>query len=110
PANFLDVGGGASKDQVVAAFKILLADPSVEAVLVNIFGGIMRCDVIAQGIIEAAQEVNLSLPLVVRLMGTNVDQGRELLKNSGLALEAVMDLKEAAERVVMAAKQNKEGK
>ncbi len=110
PANFLDVGGGASKDQVVAAFKILLADPSVEAVLVNIFGGIMRCDVIAQGIIEAAQEVNLSLPLVVRLMGTNVDQGRELLKNSGLELEAVMDLKEAAERVVMAAKQNKEGK
>jgi succinyl-CoA synthetase beta subunit len=110
PANFLDVGGGASKDQVVAAFKILLADPSVEAVLVNIFGGIMRCDVIAQGIIEAAQEVNLSLPLVVRLMGTNVDQGRELLKNSGLALEAVMDLKEAAERVVIAAKQNKEGK
>lgn len=102
PANFLDVGGGASKEQVIEAFKILLADGGVEAVLVNIFGGIMRCDIIAQGLIEAVQEVGLSLPLVVRLAGTNVEIGRELLNNAGLSLETAVDLGEAAEKVVAA--------
>lgn len=100
PANFLDVGGGATKEQVTAAFKILLADPHVQAVLVNIFGGIMRCDVIAQGIIEAAREVKLHIPLVVRLEGTNVDQGKEILSASGLPILSADNLDDAAEKVV----------
>ncbi|HVS19682.1 MAG TPA: ADP-forming succinate--CoA ligase subunit beta, partial [Planctomycetota bacterium] len=92
PANFLDVGGGATKEQVIAAFKILLADANTEAVLVNIFGGIMKCDVIAEGIVAAARELDFGLPLVVRLEGTNVEQGREILKSSGLAITPAGDL------------------
>jgi succinyl-CoA synthetase beta subunit len=104
PANFLDVGGGATEEQVTEAFKILIADKKVKAILVNIFGGIMKCDVIAQGIIDAAKAVKLSVPLVVRLEGTNVERGKELLKESGLALIAADDLADAAEKVVEAAK------
>ena len=104
PANFLDVGGGASEEQVTEAFKILIADKKVKAILVNIFGGIMRCDVIAQGIIGAAKTVKLSVPLVVRLEGTNVELGKKLLKESGLALIAADDLADAAQKVVGAAK------
>ena len=104
PANFLDVGGGATEEQVTEAFKILVADKKVKAILVNIFGGIMKCDVIAQGIIDAAKTVNLSVPLVVRLEGTNVDRGKQLLKESGLALIAADDLADAAQKVVAAAK------
>jgi succinyl-CoA synthetase beta subunit len=100
PANFLDVGGGANKEKVTAAFKLILSDPSVKAILVNIFGGIMRCDVIAEGIIAAAKEVGLKLPLVVRLAGTNVEQGKELLSKSGLAITPADDLADAAEKVV----------
>jgi len=103
PANFLDVGGGATEEQVTEAFKILIADKNVQAILVNIFGGIMRCDVIAQGIISAAKAVKLSVPLVVRLEGTNVDAGKKLLKESGLALIAADDLADAAQKVVAAA-------
>jgi len=102
PANFLDVGGGAKADQVREAFKIILSDPSVKGILVNIFGGIMRCDVIAEGIINAAKEVKIHVPLVVRLEGTNVDKGREMLAQSGLDLIAAKGLDEAAERVVAA--------
>src|SRR6184192_1092803 len=104
PANFLDVGGGATEEQVTEAFKILIADKKVRAILVNIFGGIMKCDVIAQGIIDAAKTVKLSVPLVVRLEGTNVEKGKQLLKESGLALIAADDLADAAEKVVAAAK------
>jgi len=104
PANFLDVGGGATEEQVTEAFKILIADKKVKAILVNIFGGIMKCDVIAQGIIDAAKTVKLSVPLVVRLEGTNVERGKQLLKESGLALIAADDLADAAEKVVKAAK------
>jgi succinyl-CoA synthetase beta subunit len=104
PANFLDVGGGATEEQVTEAFKILIADKKVKAILVNIFGGIMRCDVIAQGIIDAAKTVKLSVPLVVRLEGTNVERGKELLKDSGLALIAADDLADAAQKVVGAVK------
>ena len=104
PANFLDVGGGATEEQVTKAFKILIADKKVKAILVNIFGGIMKCDVIAQGIIDAAKTVKLSVPLVVRLEGTNVEQGKQLLKESGLALIAADDLADAAQKVVIAAK------
>src|SRR4051794_7201523 len=104
PANFLDVGGGATEEQVTEAFEILIADKKVKAILVNIFGGIMKCDVIAQGIIDAAKTVKLSVPLVVRLEGTNVEQGKQLLKESGLALIAADDLADAAQRVVTAAK------
>ncbi len=104
PANFLDVGGGATEEQVTEAFKILIADKKVKAILVNIFGGIMKCDVIAQGIIDAAKSVKLSVPLVVRLEGTNVDRGKQLLKESGLALIAADDLADAAQKVVGAAK------
>src|SRR5947207_14519539 len=104
PANFLDVGGGATEEQVTEAFEILIADKKVKAILVNIFGGIMKCDVIAQGIIDAAKTVKLSVPLVVRLEGTNVEQGKQLLKESGLALIAADDLADAAQRVVKAAK------
>jgi succinyl-CoA synthetase beta subunit len=104
PANFLDVGGGATEEQVTEAFKILIADKKVKAILVNIFGGIMKCDVIAQGIINAAKTVKLSVPLVVRLEGTNVEPGKQLLKESGLALIAADDLADAAQKVVAAAK------
>ncbi|RKH74590.1 ADP-forming succinate--CoA ligase subunit beta [Corallococcus aberystwythensis] len=104
PANFLDVGGGASKEKVTAAFKLILADPQVKAVLVNIFGGIMKCDVIAEGIIAAAKEVQLKIPLVVRLEGTNVEQGKELLRNSGLAITPADNLRQAAEKAVAAIK------
>lgn len=103
PANFLDVGGGATEEQVTQAFKILIADKNVKAILVNIFGGIMKCDVIAQGIIDAAKTVKLSVPLVVRLEGTNVEQGKQLLKESGLALIAADDLADAAQKAVAAA-------
>jgi succinyl-CoA synthetase beta subunit len=104
PANFLDVGGGATEEQVTEAFKILIADKKVKAILVNIFGGIMKCDVIAQGIIDAAKSVKSSVPLVVRLEGTNVERGKQLLKESGLALIAADDLADAAQKVVGAAK------
>ncbi len=103
PANFLDVGGGASEQQVTEAFKILVADSRVKAILVNIFGGIMKCDVIAQGIINAVKAVNLPVPLVVRLEGTNVDAGRKLLSDSGLKLTAATDIADAAQKVVAAA-------
>jgi succinyl-CoA synthetase beta subunit len=100
PANFLDVGGGASKEKVTAAFKIILSDPAVKGILVNIFGGIMRCDIIAEGIIEAAREVNLSVPLVVRLEGTNVELGKEILAGSGLPVVSADTLGDAAEKIV----------
>jgi len=102
PANFLDVGGGADEAKVTAAFKLLLADPQVKAVLVNIFGGIMKCDVIAAGIIAAAKQVKLSVPLVVRLEGTNVEQGKALLAKSGLAITPADDLGDAARKAVAA--------
>src|SRR5258705_12679351 len=104
PANFLDVGGGASKEKVTAAFKIILSDPAVEGILVNIFGGIMRCDIIAEGLVAAAREVDLSVPLVVRLEGTNVQQGNDILANSGLPIIAAKDLGDAAKSSVAAAK------
>jgi succinyl-CoA synthetase beta subunit len=104
PANFLDVGGGATEEQVTEAFKILIADKNVQAILVNIFGGIMKVDVIAQGIINAAKTVKLSVPLVVRLEGTNVEKGKQLLKQSGVELIAADDLGDAAQKVVAAAK------
>jgi succinyl-CoA synthetase beta subunit len=100
PANFLDVGGGASKEKVTAAFKIILKDPAVKGILVNIFGGIMKCDIIADGIVAAAKEVNLSVPLVVRLEGTNVQQGKDILANSGLPIVAANDLGDAARKIV----------
>ncbi len=103
PANFLDVGGGANEQQVTEAFKILLADKKVKAILVNIFGGIMKCDVIAQGIINAAKTIKLSVPVVVRLEGTNVEQAKQLLKESGLALITAGDLADAAQKAVAAA-------
>jgi succinyl-CoA synthetase beta subunit len=103
PANFLDVGGGATEEQVTEAFKILISDKKVKAILVNIFGGIMKCDIIAQGIINAAKALKLSVPLVVRLEGTNVEKGKQLLKESGLALIAADDLADAAQKVVAAA-------
>jgi succinyl-CoA synthetase beta subunit len=103
PANFLDVGGGATEEQVTEAFKILIADKKVQAILVNIFGGIMKCDVIAQGIINAAKTVHLSVPLVVRLEGTNVEKGKRLLKESGVALITADDLADAAQKAVNAA-------
>jgi succinyl-CoA synthetase beta subunit len=104
PANFLDVGGGANTQQVTEAFRILLSDPKVKAVLVNIFGGIMKCDVIATAIVTAAKEVSFNIPLVVRLEGTNVELGRKILNESGVRLTAVKDLTEAAEQAVAAAK------
>jgi len=100
PANFLDVGGGASKEKVTAAFKIILSDPSVKGILVNIFGGIMRCDIIAEGIVAAAREVDLHVPLVVRLEGTNVQQGKDILASSGLPIIAANDLGDAAKKIV----------
>ncbi len=104
PANFLDVGGGATEEQVTEAFKILIADKHVKAILVNIFGGIMKVDVIAQGIINAAKSIKLSVPLIVRLEGTNVEKGKQLLKESGVALIAADDLADAAQKAVAAAK------
>jgi len=103
PANFLDVGGGATEEQVTEAFKILITDKKVKTILVNIFGGIMKCDIIAQGIINAAKTVKLSVPLVVRLEGTNVERGKQLLKESGVALIAADDLADAAQKAVAAA-------
>ena len=100
PANFLDVGGGATTEKVTAAFKIILKDPAVEGILVNIFGGIMKCDVIANGIVQAAKDVNLSVPLVVRLEGTNVEEGKAILDNSGLAIVSADDLGDAAKKIV----------
>jgi len=100
PANFLDVGGGASKEKVTAAFKIILSDPTVKGILVNIFGGIMRCDIIAEGIVAAAREVDLKVPLVVRLEGTNVQQGKDILAMSGLPIVAANDLGDAAKKIV----------
>ena len=102
PANFLDVGGGASKEKVTAAFKLILADKNVKGVLVNIFGGIMRCDILAQGILEAVKEVNLSVPLVVRLAGTNFKEGKEILDNSNLKILSASDLNDAAKKIVEA--------
>ncbi len=105
PANFLDVGGGATKERVTAAFKIILSDPNVEGILVNIFGGIMRCDVIAEGVVSAAREVRLSVPLVVRLEGTNVDLGKAILARSNLPIIAADDLADAAEKIVTAVRE-----
>ncbi|RZV49371.1 MAG: succinate--CoA ligase subunit beta, partial [Sphingomonadaceae bacterium] len=105
PANFLDVGGGASKEKVTAAFKIILSDPAVKGVLVNIFGGIMRCDTIAEGIVAAAKEVELDVPLVVRLEGTKVAEGKEVLANSGLPIIAADDLGDAAKKIVAQVKE-----
>ena len=104
PANFLDVGGGASKEKVTAAFKIITADPNVKGILVNIFGGIMRCDIIAEGVVAAVKEVGLKVPLVVRLEGTNVDKGKAILNESGLAITAADDLDDAAKKIVAAVK------
>jgi len=104
PANFLDVGGGATKEKVTAAFKILLSDPNVRAVLVNIFGGIMKCDVIAEGVVAAAREIHLKIPLVVRLEGTNVEQGSRILADSKLDIVAATDMADAARKVVAAAR------
>ena len=105
PANFLDVGGGATKERVTEAFKIILSDPNVEAILVNIFGGIMRCDIIAEGIVSAAKEVSLDVPLVVRLAGTNVDLGKQILAESGLAITSAEDLADAAAKVAKAVRE-----
>jgi len=104
PANFLDVGGGASAEKVTEAFKLMLKNPKVEAILINIFGGIMKCDVIARGVVEAVREVNLSVPLVVRLEGTNVDLGKRILADSGLAIISAANMADAAQKVVAAAK------
>ena len=100
PANFLDVGGGASKEKVTAAFKLILADENVKGILINIFGGIMRCDILAQGVVEAAQQVNLSVPLVVRLAGTNFKEGKEILDKSNLKILSASDLNDAAKKIV----------
>jgi succinyl-CoA synthetase beta subunit len=106
PANFLDVGGGATTEKVTAAFKIITADPNVKGILVNIFGGIMRCDVIAEGVVQAAKDIALSVPLVVRLEGTKVAEGKSILEASGLDLIAADDLNDAAEKIVKAVKGN----
>ena len=104
PANFLDVGGGASKEKVSAALKIILSDKNVKGILINIFGGIMRCDVLAQGVVDAAKEINISVPLVVRLAGTNFREGKEILDNSGLKLISAENLDDAAQKIVEAIK------
>ena len=104
PANFLDVGGGASKEKVTAAFKLILADKNVKGILINIFGGIMRCDVLAQGVVDAASQLNLSVPLVVRLAGTNFKEGKEILEKSNLKILSASDLNEAAKKIVEAIK------
>jgi succinyl-CoA synthetase beta subunit len=102
PANFLDVGGGATKEKVTEAFKIITSDDNVKGILVNIFGGIMRCDVIAEGVVAAVKEVGLEVPLVVRLEGTNVEKGKEIIQGSGLNVIAADDLADAAEKIVKA--------
>ena len=107
PANFLDVGGGASKEKVTAAFKIIVSDPNVKGILVNIFGGIMKCDIIAEGIVAAAREISLSVPLVVRLEGTNVELGKEILAKSGLPIVSGSDLADAAQKIVAAVRAKK---
>ena len=104
PANFLDVGGGASKEKVAAAFKLILSDQNVKGILINIFGGIMRCDVLAQGVVDAAKEINLSVPLVVRLAGTNFEKGKEILSKSKLKISSASDLNDAAKKIVEAVK------
>jgi succinyl-CoA synthetase beta subunit len=104
PANFLDVGGGASQQRVENAFRILLSDPAVKAVLINIFGGIVRCDMIAAGVVAAARNLHVQVPIVVRLQGTNVEEGKRILAESGLALQAADTMAEAAARVVAAAR------
>ena len=104
PANFLDVGGGASKEKVSAAFKIILSDPNVKGILINIFGGIMRCDILAKGVVEAAKEININVPLVVRLAGTNYKEGKLILDNSGLKIISASDLSDAASKIVKAIK------
>jgi succinyl-CoA synthetase beta subunit len=104
PANFLDVGGGASKEKVAAAFKLILSDKNVKGILINIFGGIMRCDVLAQGVVDAAKEINLSAPLVVRLAGTNFKEGKEILDKSNLKILSALDLNDAAKKIVEAIK------
>jgi succinyl-CoA synthetase beta subunit len=104
PANFLDVGGGATKEKVTEAFKIITSDPNVKGILVNIFGGIMRCDIIAEGVVAAVKEVGLQVPLVVRLEGTNVEKGKEIIRNSGLDVVAADDLRDGAEKIVKAVK------
>ena len=100
PANFLDVGGGASKEKVSAAFKIILSDKNVKGILINIFGGIMRCDVLAQGVVDAAKEIKINVPLVVRLAGTNFQEGKKILDNSGLEIISASDLSDAAQKIV----------
>jgi succinyl-CoA synthetase beta subunit len=104
PANFLDVGGGADKAKVANAFRILLADDRVKGVLINIFGGIMRCDILAQGVVDAARELSIKVPLVVRMQGTNVEQGRKILADSGLTIISAETMAEAAEKIVKAVK------
>ena len=104
PANFLDVGGGASKEKVAAAFKLILSDKNVKGILINIFGGIMRCDVLAQGVVDAAKEINLAVPLVVRLAGTNFKEGKKILDNSNLKILSATDLNDAAKKIVEAIK------
>jgi succinyl-CoA synthetase beta subunit len=104
PANFLDVGGSASKDKVAAAFKIITSDPKVKGILINIFGGIMKCDVIAAGVVDAVREVGLRVPLVVRLEGTNVNEGKDILAKSNLNVTAADDLDDAAQKIVKAVK------
>ena len=106
PANFLDVGGNADEERVTVAFKLILSDPNVRGILVNIFGGIMRCDVIAEGVLAAAREVSLEVPLVVRLEGTNVKQGKEILGQSGLNIVSAEDLGDAAQKIVAAVRGN----
>jgi succinyl-CoA synthetase beta subunit len=105
PANFLDVGGGATRERVSTAFKLILSDANVEGILVNIFGGIMRCDVIAEGVVAAAREINLHVPLVVRLEGTNVDLGKKIMQQSGLPILAAENLADAAEKIVTAVRE-----
>jgi succinyl-CoA synthetase beta subunit len=104
PANFLDVGGGATKEKVTAAFKIITADPRVKGILVNIFGGIMKCDVIAEGVVAAVRDVGLKVPLVVRLEGTNVELGKKIITDSGLNVLPADDLNDAAQKIVKAVK------
>ena len=104
PANFLDVGGGASKEQVEAAFKLILTDKKVKGILINIFGGIMRCDILAQGVVEAAKVKNIKIPIVVRLAGTNFEKGKAILDNSGLKILPADDLNDAAKKIVKAIK------
>jgi succinyl-CoA synthetase beta subunit len=104
PANFLDVGGGATKEQVAAAFRLILSDKKVKGILINIFGGIMRCDVLAQGLIDTAKETNLKVPLVVRLAGTNFQEGKKILDESNLKILSALDLNDAAKKIVNAIK------